>query len=807
MNLKPGQTLSHYRLLEEIGRGGMGVVYRALDTRLDRHVALKVLPPEATSKPERLERFRREAKTVASINHPDIVTIHSVEESGGVHFLTMELIEGKSLNAVIPREGLPLGKFFGIAETVAGALAAAHERGIIHRDLKPANVVVSDAGRVKILDFGLAKLLGPQEAPEGSVAATRTVTAEGRILGTMPYMSPEQVQGKQVDHRSDIFSLGILLYEMATGERPFVGESSADLTSSILRDNPRPVSDAKTELPRQLGRIVRRCLEKDPGRRFQAALDVRNELEDLRKEIDSGEVVLPVAPAGAAGTGAGAAAGEGFGSSQASGRAERPRSAEVAGPAPRGGRGRPVLIAAGAANAIALLVAGYFLRNRDQGGALPAPGASDRSAIVSVAILPFVNMSSDQENEYFSDGMTEEVINALGKLKELKVPARTSVFAFKGKGLSIREIGERLGVDTVLEGSVRKSGDRLRITVQLINVADGYRLWSERYDREVKDVFAIQDEISRSIVRALQVTLAPGEEREIVKAPTPDVQAYDYYLRGRRLFYRGGRQNLGKAREMFSRAIEIDPGYALAYAGIADASSFLYMYSESTEENLEQARAGSARALELAPDLAEAHVAHGVALSLSRQNAEAEREFETAIRLDPDLFEAFYSYARNCWIQGKFEQAARLFEKAMEVRPEDYQAPILLGGVYVKLGREKDALAVQRRGLEVIEEHLEQNPDDVRALYLGAGALMQLGQTQRSLEWARRALAVDPNDTGILYNVACIYSLGGLIEEAIGYLERAIEAGFAQKQWIENDSDLDPIRNHPRYQELLDRLE
>ncbi|MFQ5877703.1 MAG: protein kinase [Acidobacteriota bacterium] len=776
MDVRIGRTLSHYRLVEEIGRGGMGVVYRALDTTLDRHVALKVLPPAVTSDPVRLERFQREAKAIAALSHPGVVTIHSVEEWGGVHFLTMELVEGKSLDGAIPRGGLGLGDFFRIAEGLADALVAAHDRGIIHRDLKPANVMLTDEGRVKVLDFGLAKLLGPQAASAGSAAPTRTVTEGGRMLGTIPYMSPEQVQGKAADRRSDIFSLGIILYEMVSGERPFKGESSAELTSSILRDTPESVSDVRAGLPRHLGRIIRRCLEKDPKRRCQTAIDVRNELEDLRREIDSGELLPHVGPSGAAA------------------------------PARPGGR-RTLLLAAAAAAVVALVVSGYLMRGRGDRGAPPARGSAVPPTAASVAILPFVNMSAEEENEYFSDGMTEELITALGKVKGLKVPARTSVFALRGKGLSIQEIGKRLGVATVLEGSVRRSGDRIRITAQLIDVAGGYHLWSERYDRQLEDIFAIQDEISASIVGALQVTLTPGEKRAIGTAPTSDVRAYDYYLRGRRLFHQSGQRNWRTARQMFARAIEIDPGYALAYAGIADASSYLYMYAESTDENLGRARGASARALELAPGLAEAHAARGLALSLGREYAESDEEFETAIRLDPDLFEAHYFYARAAWAQGKFEQAAQQFEQAIAVRPEDYQAPMLLGNVYTRLGREEDALATQRRALEVIEEHLEQNPDDVRALYLGAAALMHVGRPERGLEWAGRALAVDPNDASILYNVACIYSIAGRVGDAIGYLERALDAGFAQKEWIENDSDLDPLRGHPRFQALMSRLE
>jgi tetratricopeptide (TPR) repeat protein len=372
--------------------------------------------------------------------------------------------------------------------------------------------------------------------------------------------------------------------------------------------------------------------------------------------------------------------------------------------------------------------------------------------------------------------------------------------------MTAQEIGRVLGVEAVLEGSVRKSADTLRITAQLISVADGYHLWSERYDRKMQDVFVIQDEISQSIVRELQVTLTPTEQRAMLKPPPSDVQAYDYYLRGRKLFHRSGRRNRESARQMFTRASEIDPNYALAYAGIADASAFLHMYADSSAQNLEAARSASARALELAPDLAEAHASHGVALMLSKKYAEAGQEFETAMRLDPKLFEAPYFYARTFWVQGKADQAARLFELASALRPEDYQSVTLLAGVYKKLGRRGEERKTLERGLALIERHLETEPDDVRALYLGGGILVSLGRVEDGLGIARRALSIDPHDPGTLYNVACLYADAGRVGEAIGFLEKALDAGFAQKEWIENDSDLDPLREEPRFKALMQRL-
>ena len=438
----------------------------------------------------------------------------------------------------------------------------------------------------------------------------------------------------------------------------------------------------------------------------------------------------------------------------------------------------------------------------------PAIGqdAPETAPAPSIAVLPFMDLSPEKDQDYFCDGMAEELIDALTKIKDLRVSARTSAFSFKGQQQDIREIGQKLNVATVLEGSVRKSDTRLRISAQLINVADGYHLWSEKYDRDLKDVFAIQDEIAGNIVQALRVMLSPKEKRALGKVPTTDVEAYDVYLRGRKFFHQLSRKNIAFARQMFNRATQIDPDYALAYAGIADCHSWLYMYWESTDANLRAAEEASRKALELDTDLAEAHVAHGLAVSLSEQYDEAEREFETAIRLDPRLFEAYYFYARTCWPQGKPEKAAELFEKACEVNPEDYQGPLFLANTYNGLGRKTKAETAYRRSLEIIERHLELNPDDARAHYLGANALIQLGEGKRGLKWARRALAIDPGDALILYNVACIYALSEEIEEAIDYLEKSARAGANHKEWIEHDSDLDPLRSHPHFQALLAQM-
>jgi adenylate cyclase len=423
----------------------------------------------------------------------------------------------------------------------------------------------------------------------------------------------------------------------------------------------------------------------------------------------------------------------------------------------------------------------------------------------SIAVLPFANWSSDPENEFFSDGISEELINLLTKLPQLQVSARTSSFAFKKKEIGVQSIARELGVKTVLEGSVRRAGKRIRITAQLIDADSGFHMWSETFDRELEDIFAVQDEIARSIVDALEITLSPKQERAIEKAPTADINAYDCYLRGRRFLHdqRGGLQ---PALKEFSRAIAIDPGFALAYAGLADTAGVLYMWYEKDEANLKRADEASLKALELDPDLAEAHAARGHVLTLRKRYEEAEREFETAIRLDPTLYEAYYFYGRAALMHGKLEKSAQMFEGATAVRPDDYQAPLLVTQVYRSLGREAEVRSAFERGVRLVRKHVKLNPDDARALVLGAHALMESGETKLATDWAKRALEQSPDDRAVLYNLACFYSLSGEKETAIDCLEKSAAVGRVTREWIEHDSDLDPIREEPRYLALLEKI-
>jgi non-specific serine/threonine protein kinase len=424
----------------------------------------------------------------------------------------------------------------------------------------------------------------------------------------------------------------------------------------------------------------------------------------------------------------------------------------------------------------------------------------------SVAVLYFENLSRVEDDEYFRDGISEDIITELSNIKGLKVFPRAAVLQFRDKPVTAPQLAHALNARFVLSGSLRRAGNRLRITGQLVETRSGHTLWAERFDREMEDVFEIQDEIARSIARALRVVLTDKEKRAIEKKQTEDVQAYDYYLRGRQFFHQLRRKGFDYARQMFARAIALDPTYARAYAGLADCCSLLYAFWDATDENLKEAEAASRKALELDSELAESHVSRGLAVSLNRRFDEARKEFEAAIRLDPDCFEAYYFFARACFTAGDAEQAASLYEKACALRPEDYQAQLLVAVLYSGLGRKAEAEGRFRNGLEMAEKHLELHPDDARALYLGANALCQLGERARSLDWAERALRIDSEEPTTLYNVACVYSLQGRIDDALDCLEQAAQHGFRQRSWVENDSDLAALRESPRFQALLDQL-
>ena len=706
-----------YDIDRELGRGGMATVYLAQDKRHDRVVALKVLHPDlaATLGPE---RFLREIKLAARLNHPHILPLFDSGEADSFLYYVMPYIEGESLRERLEREKqLTVSEAVRHAKSIASALDYAHRQKIVHRDIKPENVMLYE-GEAMVMDFGIAKAV--------SSAASETLTQTGMMVGTPAYVSPEQAAGEiNLDGQSDQYSLACVLYEMLSGERPFTGENASAVMAKRFTETAAPLRTVRGSVPEHVETAVTKAMSTVSTARFATTALFAQALgsEVLATPTDTATV---------------------------------PQSTV--------------------------------------------------SAAKSVAVLPFANMSNDPENEYFTDGMAEELINALSKIQALRVASRTSSFAFKGKNEDISEIGRKLKVSTVLEGSVRKMGNRLRIAAQLINVADGYQLWSERFDRDVEDVFAIQDEISQAIFDALRVILSEGEKKAIERDRTVNMQAYEFYLRGRQFIHQWSRSGLEYARQMFRRAIEIDPDYALAYAGLADSCSLLYMNCDAREQNLAQGNQASRRALELGPDLAEAHLSSGLTHSLSMRFKEAEREFEFAMKLDPKLYEAVYHYGRARIAQGEFAEAAKLFERACTLRPEDFQAPTFLARSYLALGMKDESAATYRKALRLIADRLEMNPDDARASQLGATIAAKLGENEAATGYARRALTINPDDPLLLYNISCMYALLGNANESLDCLEKAVDKGYGQKDWVEHDSDLDSLRDLPRFQHIVEGM-
>jgi TolB-like protein/Flp pilus assembly protein TadD/predicted Ser/Thr protein kinase len=692
----------------------MGEVYRAEDTTLDREVALKVLPTELASDPERLARFEREAKTLAALDHPNIVTIYTVEEADGVRFLTMQLVDGKQLSELIPRGGMPVERIFELAIPLAEALAAAHEKGVVHRDLKPANIMVTNDDRVKVLDFGLAKLQQDTSVVVTTEARTEALTGEGRILGTMPYMSPEQLEGKEIDARSDIFSFGAMLYEMATGERPFQGDTSVSLISSIVKDTPQSVDALKGELPHHLARIVNRCLEKNPKRRYQSAIDVYNELDALRKEVDSGIV--------------------------------QPSSAEVSAAevsavvGPRRRRWWPV-----AAVAVVVLVAAlalWFSRRQapsvETAAVAPEAAAGLGEQPPMIVVLPFQNLGSS-EDEYFADGMTEEITSRLAVVSGLRVISRTSAMQYKESRPPLKQIGEELGVDYVLEGTVRwarADGDsRVRITPQLVRVADDSHMWASSYDRVIEDVFAIQSEIASKVVQELGLTLLEPERQELETQPTENLEAYQAYLRGQ--FHANlpdfSEENRAAEVESYQRAVDLDPGFALAQAALCHAHAFFYRLGfDLTEARRAMAKEAFDRAMALDPESPQVLFEVGFYHYYVEQDYEAALgKFLAAAEANPNDGQTLAAAAFIWRRQGKFEEGIERLERALELSPRDSQIAALIGE-YSQQSRNYP------QALEYLDIAIGLAPDEAWPYRIKAHALREwqgdLTQSQRVLE-------------------------------------------------------------------------
>jgi serine/threonine-protein kinase len=679
-----GRRLGTYEVLSLLGVGGMGEVYRARDAKLNRDVALKILPEAFARDADRLARFRREAQAVATLNHPHIVTIFSIEEHDDVPFMTMELIEGRTLDQGIPASGLSLARFFDIAVALADALSAAHRKHVIHRDLKPTNVMVTDDGHVKVLDFGLARVVDA-DAVRLEEEVTYLGTKEGTIIGTMPYMSPEQIEAKPLDHRTDLFSLGVVLYELATGERPFRGDSSPALMSSILKDHPEPAGERRSDLPGGVSRLISQCLEKHRRERIQTANEVLVELKAQRRAWESGAAAI-----------------------------------------------------------------------RDI-----APPAVERAA--SIAVLAFTDMSAAKDQDWFCDGIAEEILNALTPLRGLRVAARTSAFSFKGKGDDLRTIGEKLNVTTVLEGSVRRAGDRVRITVRLSEVATGFQLWSERYDRELKDIFDVQDEIAKAIAERLRVTLVGGKDDRLVEQATPNIEAYQLYLKGRALVDRRG-ANVPTGLDLLRRAVELDPGYALAWAGVADALTVLaYSGAARGAESKPEAMAAARRSIELDPTSAVGHTALACATLLYENNrAMAKREFERALELSPSygMGRCWFANFYFNWACGDFEHGIAEARRALDSDPLSAYITMTLGVSLFTAGRLDEAIETCRRATQL-------DPESFVARWALGIALGMAGRFEEAVSTLEAAATMSGRHSLALVGLAGVLGRAGKRTEAL----------------------------------------
>jgi TolB-like protein/tRNA A-37 threonylcarbamoyl transferase component Bud32 len=605
-----GETIAHYEITGLLGKGGMGEVYRARDTKLGRDVALKILPDDVAQDAERRARFEREARAIAALNHPNVVTIYAVEEAAGRVLLSMEVIEGQTLGELVPEGGLPLDRLLDLAAPLADALATAHARGITHRDLKPANIMVSKEGRVTVLDFGLAKLV-EDDGDHRDKTMAFDATAEGRVIGTTAYMSPEQAEGKLVDARSDVFSLGVLLYQMATGEKPFVGDTPISTITSILRDEPRPMNELKPELPTHLGRIIARCLQKDPEQRYESAKGLRFDLENLREDSSSPSVVMPAS--------------------------DKP-----------GGKSRMLL--AGAALVTVIVVASVFLLRGGGGDSerlpkIPEPASVAGDAVAAdpvVVVFPFENRGEAQDL-YFADGITDEIATRLVGMDGLSVLSRSSARNYDRAGKTLEQIASDLGVDYVLEGSVRwqrrsDGGSQVRVSPVLVHAPKDVQVWAESYDRDMSEIFAIQTEIASAVATQIGAAISPSADGEEFSKPQ-DMEAYHLFLRARQAIDRGQLllDEWSVARTLLLNALEKDPTYSVAWAYLARVEAgFCHFNWDRSEERLNAARRAAARARELAPGSAEEHLAHGYVFYWGEKRfPEATREFEAALELRP----------------------------------------------------------------------------------------------------------------------------------------------------------------------------
>jgi non-specific serine/threonine protein kinase len=717
----------------------MGVVYEADDSRLGRKVALKFLPDEMAQDAQLLERFQREARAASSLNHPNICTIHAIEQHDRQHFIVMELLEGQTLAEKMARQPFAIDQLLALAIQITDALESAHAKGIVHRDIKPANIFVTSRNQAKILDFGLAKIerVNLNSASSSSVSRLDTVVGEeltspGMSVGTITYMSPEQARGELVDARSDLFSVGTVLYQMSTGTLPFRGDTSAVIFDAILNRDPTSAVQVNSAVPGDLERILNKLLEKDRNLRCQSATELKTDLNRLKRDLDSG-----------------------------------PKRAQAQ---------------------------AQELTDSRSGAAKTGPK--------SVAVLYFENLSGAKEDEYLRDGITEDIITELSKIRGLNTYSRPTVLAFRDKQVTPQQIGQQLHAAYVLTGSLRRAGTRLRITTQLIDTQTDFPMWSERYDREMKDVFEVQDEIARKIAEALRVTLSPQELEALAVKPTESLQAYDLYLRGKRYARRQTRQDLEFSLQMFENAVAIDASFALAYAACANACAMFYCnYSRDTVW-VERARNASGKAVALRWDLPEVQVSQAWVLYATDLHDEAVRMVQKAIERRRDCEGAHYLLCRALFAAGRYQEVADVMDTAIEASGEDYNVYVPIMNALNALGKSESNKNILQRCIAALENHLKQVPEDARARILLGSNYAETGRVEDAMRETNLAITLRANEASILYNAACTYCFLKKKAEALDTVAKAWEAGFKDASWARKDPDLVLLHGDPLFERL-----